>query len=59
MRLGLEPTWLAARLPPPHELLVGCIVTAHNSDRWKRGTFRERVRVTLLQQSSWKYPEAF
>lgn len=46
--LGLESTCLAAKLSALYELLAGCVVTAHNSDRWKHRTLGERVRVTML-----------
>lgn len=36
--LGLESTCLAAKLSAFYELLAGCVVTAHNSDRWKHRT---------------------
>lgn len=32
--LGLESTWVAAKLSALYELLEGHVVTAHDSDRW-------------------------
>lgn len=42
-----------AKLPSLYELLAGCVVTAHNTDRWEHGTlgkgFGDEVAAELLE----------